>query len=266
MLNKVEDTLAATAPEHVVHQLLRHPGRLQVAQRRVVPMQDVGQSVLGRVEVITTTFAEKSRHESQSGAMQVLATWTSSSASASLSRRMTTTGAVTVEFITTMVKFSLVKRIFGVLKLDKESFLAYQKQWYGCSPEEAKAKWKSALASPHVHRERVDGLMQVAVKKPTKIIHKHTIGTEESTNAKTSNVDKMTAKQLFSDHSQSQTFGAESSGLGTAALARRCAVAASIGVCSDASDGDDGGLRSRPVKKRAAGADRACRALVLARP
>ena len=51
------------------------------------------------------------------------------------------------------------------LLLDKESFLANQKQWYGCSAEEATAKWKSALASPHVHREKVDGVMQVAVKK-----------------------------------------------------------------------------------------------------
>ena len=45
---------------------------------------------------------------------------------------------------------------------------------------------------------------------------------------KTRNVDTMTAKQLFSDHSESQTFGAESSGLGAAALAKRSAVAASI--------------------------------------
>ena len=71
----------------------------------------------------------------------------------------------TVEYITTMVKFSLVKRISGVLMLDKELLLSYQKQWYSCSLEEAKAKWKSALASPHVHREKVDGVMQVAVKK-----------------------------------------------------------------------------------------------------
>ena len=71
----------------------------------------------------------------------------------------------TVEYITTMIKFRLVKRISGVPMLDKESLLAYQKQWYGCSPEEAKAKRESALASPHVHREKVDGVMQVAVKK-----------------------------------------------------------------------------------------------------
>ena len=79
-------------------------------------------------------------------------------------------------------------------------------------------------------------------------------------------MDKMTAKQLLSDHSESQTFGAESSGLGTAALAKKGAVAARIGSGSDASDSDDDGLRSRPVKKRAAGTDRACRALVPARP
>ena len=66
------------------------------------------------------------------------------------------------QYITTMVKFSLVKRISDVLVLDHESFVAYQKQWYGCSPEEAKMKWKSALASPHVHRGKVDGVMQVA--------------------------------------------------------------------------------------------------------
>ena len=72
----------------------------------------------------------------------------------------------TVEYITTMVKFSLVKRISGVLMLEKESFLTCQKQWHGCSPEEAKAKWKSALAPPHVRREKVDGVMQVAVKNP----------------------------------------------------------------------------------------------------
>ena len=45
---------------------------------------------------------------------------------------------------------------------------------------------------------------------------------------------------------------------------KRGAVAASIGIGSDASDRDDDGLRSRLVKKRAA--DRACRVLVLARP
>ena len=77
-------------------------------------------------------------------------------------------------------------------------------------------------------------------------------------------VDKMTSIQLFSDHFESQTFGADSSGLGTAALMKRSAVAASIGTGSDASGSDDDGLRSRPVKKRAA--DRACRALVPARP
>ena len=154
-----------------------------------------------------------------------------------------------------MVKFSFVKRISGVLMLEKESFLAFLKQWYGCSPEGAKAKWKSALASLHVHREKVDGKMQVAVKKPTEILHEHSIGTEERTNAKTSNVDNMTAKQLLSDHSESHTSGAESSA--TAVLAKRSAVAASIGVGRDASDSDDDGLR-RPVKKRAAGADRSC--------
>ena len=75
----------------------------------------------------------------------------------------------------------------------------------------------------------------------------------------------MTAKQLLSDLSESHTFGAESSGLGTAAVAKRGAVAASISTGSDASESDDDGLH-RPVKKRAAGADRACRALVPALP
>ena len=123
----------------------------------------------------------------------------------------------TVEYTATMVKFSLVKRISGVLMLDKESFLAFQKQWYGSSLEEAKAKWKSALVSPH--RQKLDGVVQVALKKPTGILDEYTIGAEEKTNAMTSNVDKMTAKHLFSDHSESQTFGAESSALGAAALA-----------------------------------------------
>ena len=58
-----------------------------------------------------------------------------------------------------------------------------------------------------------------------RILHEHTIGTEERTNAKTKNVNK-TSKQLFSGHSESQIFGAESSGLGTAALAKRSALAA----------------------------------------
>ena len=89
-----------------------------------------------------------------------------------------------------------MKRISGVLMLDKVSFLAYQKQWYGCSPEEAKAKWKSVLASPHVHREEVDGVMQVAVKKTTEILHEYSMGAEERTNAQTSNVDKMTAETV----------------------------------------------------------------------
>ena len=74
----------------------------------------------------------------------------------------------------------------------------------------------------------------------------------------------MTAKQLLSDLSESHTVSAESSGLGTAALAKRSAVVASIGTGSDASESDDDGLL-RLVTKRAAGADRACRALVLAR-
>ena len=99
----------------------------------------------------------------------------------------------TVECITTMVKFRLVKRISVVLMLDKESFLAYQKQWYGCSPKEEKAKWTWALASPHVHREKVDGVMQVAVKKP------HRDSSRAQHRALTCNVDKMTAKQLLSD-------------------------------------------------------------------
>ena len=43
----------------------------------------------------------------------------------------------------------------------------------------------------------------------------------------------MTAEQLFSDHCESHTNGAESSGLGTAALVKRGAVAASSGVGSD---------------------------------
>ena len=47
-------------------------------------------------------------------------------------------------------------------------------------------------------------------------------------------------------------------------FAKRGAVATSIGVGSDASDSDDDGLRSRPVKKGAA--DRVCRVLVPARP
>ena len=103
-----------------------------------------------------------------------------------------------------------------------------------------------------MHREKVDGVMQVAVQKPTEILHEHTVGTEERTNAKRSNVDKMTEKKLVSDHSESQTVGAASSGLGTAALAKRSAFAASGGTGSAASDSDDGGLRCRHVKKRAA--------------
>ena len=47
----------------------------------------------------------------------------------------------TVGYITTMVKFSVVKRISGVLMLDKESLLACRKRGHGCSPEEATAKW-----------------------------------------------------------------------------------------------------------------------------
>ena len=144
--------------------------------------------------------------------------------------------------------------------LDKESFQAYQKQWYGCSPEEANAKWKSALASPSYASCESGRGDAGRCEKPSEILHEYSISTEERTNA------KMTAKQLFSCHSESQTVGAESSGLGTAALAKRGAVVRSIGVGSVASDIDDDGLRSRPLKKRAAGADRAYRALVLALP
>ena len=64
----------------------------------------------------------------------------------------------TVEYITTMVKFSFVKRISGVFMLDKEAFLAYQKSnGTAARPRNAKAKWKSAVASLHVHREKVTG-------------------------------------------------------------------------------------------------------------
>ena len=53
----------------------------------------------------------------------------------------------------------------------------------------ANRRWR-----PHVHREKVDGVLQVAVRKPTEILHEHSVGAEERANAKTRNVDKMTAK------------------------------------------------------------------------
>ena len=142
----------------------------------------------------------------------------------------------TVEYITVKVKFSLVKRISvvgrsGTVARPRKRRRSGNRRWRHCTCAE--------------------------------ILHEHSIGTEERANAQTRNVDNMTAKQLCSDPSESQTFGPESSGLGTAALAKRCTVAASIGIGNDASDGDDDGPR-RPVKKRAA--DRACGALVLARP
>ena len=72
MLNKVEDILAATAHEHVVCQ--RCDEVIQEGCRslspQIVPKQDVGQMVLGRNEVITTTLAEQSRLEIQSEAIQ----------------------------------------------------------------------------------------------------------------------------------------------------------------------------------------------------
>ena len=141
-----------------------------MAQLPAVPRQDVGQEVLGRVEFITTTHAKKSDMKTKvercrSSDMDKFNCIGLSLRTEDNNKRSLVQRDETVEYITTMVKFSLVKRISGVLMLDKESFVAYQKQWYGCSPEEAKAKWKSALASPHVHRETVDGVMQVAVKK-----------------------------------------------------------------------------------------------------
>ena len=90
-----------------------------------------------------------------------------------------------------MVKFNLVKRISGVLMLDKELFLAYQKQWYGCSLERGEVEIGFGVTS---HPEKLDGVMQVNVEKPTEILHEHSIGTEQRTNANTSNVDKTTAK------------------------------------------------------------------------
>ena len=85
----------------------------------------------------------------------------------------------------------------------------------------------------------------------------HSIGTEERTNAETNNVDKMTVKQLFSDHSESQTFRAECSGLRTVALQlpQALALAATLRIAITMD-------YSGPVKKRVAGADRACRVLV----
>ena len=74
--------------------------------------------------------------------------------------------------------------------LDKAGFVAFQKQWYGCSVEEAKAKWKSAVPSLYVHR-------------CSEILHEHSSGTEERTKTKTRNVDKMTAKQQLSDRGES---------------------------------------------------------------
>ena len=254
--NKVEDILIA--PEHVVCQLCDEviPEGCKSAQPRVVPMQDVGQKVLGRVEV-ATTHAEKSIHESQSAGPATkcigLSLRTEDNNKRSLVQRRVHHHDGQVQLREEDLWRAHVGQ--GIILGLPEAVL-----WYCCSREEAKAKWKSALASPHVHREKVDGVMQVAVKEPTEILHEHNIGTEERTNAKTGNVDKVTAKQLLSDLSESHTFGVESSALGTAALAKRGAVAAS----SDASESDDDGLR-RPMKKRAAGADRACRALVLAR-
>ena len=95
--------------------------------------------------------------------------------------------------------------------------------------------------------------MQVAVKKTTEILHEHSIGTEERTNAKTSNVDKMTGKQLFSNHFEYQTSGA---GI---LRTRNCCVGEDGCSCRQHWRWQrDDGLRSRPAKKRAAGADLAC--------
>ena len=243
MRNKVEDILAATAPEHVVCQHCdevipegckslsvglfqcktldkRCWAALKSLQRLTHKKPDMKvdrcrSSVMGKFKCIGLTLRTEDNYF-----------------------RIFCQRNETVEYITMMVKFNLVKRISGVLMLDKESFQAYQKQWYGCSLEEAKAKWKSTLASPHVHREKVDGVMQVAVKKPTEILHEHSIGIEERTSAKTSNVDKRTAKQLLSDLSESHIFGAESSD------------SELLGTGSDASETDDDGQRRPEASRR----------------
>ena len=212
---KVEDILAATALEHVVCQLCDEviPGCCRSLSSRLFQCKTLDKRCwvelkslqrLSQKNPDMKAKVERCRASDMDKFKCIgLPVRTDDNNKRSLVQR-----TETVEYITTMVKFILVKRIPGVLMLDKESFLAYQKQWYGCSPGEARAKWKSAVASPHAHRENVDGVVQVAVKKPTEILHEHTIGTEERTNVKTSKVDNMTAKQLFSDHSESQRFGA----------------------------------------------------------
>ena len=70
MFNKVEGNLAATA---LVCQLCDEviAGGCKSLSVGLFGCRTLDKKLLGRVEVITTTHAGKSRHESQSGAMQV---------------------------------------------------------------------------------------------------------------------------------------------------------------------------------------------------
>ena len=72
MLNKVENIQASTAPEHVVCQLCDEvfPEDCKSISVGLFGMQDVGQTLPGRVEATTTTHVGESKHESQSEAMQ----------------------------------------------------------------------------------------------------------------------------------------------------------------------------------------------------
>ena len=155
MLNKVEDILAVTAPDHVVCQLCDEVIRegcksLSVGLFGCKTLDKRCWAALMSLQQLTLENRDMKAKVERCR----LSDMDKFTCIGSLCGRMTITGAVMSigrkpsSTSPRWSSFSLVKRVSGVLMLDKESFLAYQK---------AKAKWKSALASHHVHREKVEG-------------------------------------------------------------------------------------------------------------
>ena len=154
----------------------------------------------------------------------------------------------TVEYITTMIKVTVVRRVSGVVLLNEREFVAYHKHWFGATKEKALEQWASSMKSPHVHREQEDGVWYVAVKKPTEILNEEAVGTEEKFISTKRRLDKSAAKAHLAKKDRSgDVIGAEGSGLGTAALGKKAAVPAS--ACLSDASGSDEDTQSRPPKK-----------------
>ena len=122
----------------------------------------------------------------------------------------------TVEYITTMVKFSLVKRDLWRPHVGSGIILGPIRS--------SGAVAREIVTTTCIVRKWDRGDAGRCEKNAPRFSTGTASALSQGSTRRRANVDKMTAKQLFSDHSESDTFGAESSGLGTAALAKRGAV------------------------------------------